>query len=152
MTDREQTEKAADRIREEFLLTLQELDRRRDHAFDVRYQVGQHRDALFIAGSAVALLALSGVGVALYNRRHRQERLFKKRLEGIRRAWSHPERLATSREEKPLALELGTKLVVIFGTALATSLARRSVSSLVPPQGQRTAFVPTGAARPASRP
>ena len=41
MTDREQTEKAADRIREEFLLTLQELDRRRDHAFDVRYQAAQ---------------------------------------------------------------------------------------------------------------
>jgi hypothetical protein len=146
MTDREQTEKAADRIREEFLLTLQELDRRREHAFDVKYQATQHRDGLVIAGSAVALLALAGVGVGLYRRRHREERLFKKRLEGLRRAWSHPERLATSREEKPLAVELGQKLVVIFGTALATSLAKRSVSSLVPPQGQKTVFVPTSAA------
>jgi hypothetical protein len=144
MTDREQTEKAADRIREEFLLTLQELDRRRDHAFDVKYQVSQHRDAVVIAGSALALLTLTGVGVALYRRRHRQERLFKKRLEGMKRAWSHPERLASSREEKPLAIEMGSKLVVIFGTALATSLAKRSVSSLVPPRGQKTAFVPAG--------
>jgi hypothetical protein len=142
MTDREQTEKAADRIREEFLLTLQELDRRRDQAFDVRYQAVQHKDALVIAGSAVALLALTSVGVAIYRSRHREERLFKRRIEGVRRAWSHPERLATSREEKPLAVELGTKLVVIFGTALATALAKRSVSSLVPPQGQKTAFVP----------
>jgi hypothetical protein len=142
MTDREQTEKAADRIREEFLLTLQELDRRRDHAFDVKYQVGQHRDAFVIAGSALALLALAGVGVGVYRRRHREERLFKKRLEGLRRAWTHPERLASTREEKPLAIEMGTKLVVIFGTALATSLAKRSVSSLVPPEGKKTAFVP----------
>ncbi len=39
-----------------------------------------------------------------------------------------------------------TKLVVIFGTALATSLAKRSVSSLVPPQGQKTVFVPAAGA------
>ncbi|HET9449957.1 MAG TPA: hypothetical protein VFO83_03705 [Aggregicoccus sp.] len=151
MTDREQTEKAADRIREEFLLTLQELDRRRDHALDVGYQVRQHRDAFVIAGSAVALLALAGVGVGIYRRRHREERLFKRRLEGIRRAWSHPERLASSREEKPLAIEMGTKLVVIFGTALATSLAKRSVTSLVPPQGKKVAFVPKESALPEAR-
>ena len=108
----------------------------------MKYQVGQHRDAFVIAGSALGLLALAGVGVGLYRRRHREERLFKKRLEGIRRAWTHPERLATTREEKPLAIEMGTKLIVIFGTALATSLAKRSVSSLVPPEGKRTAFVP----------
>ena len=41
MGDREQVEKTADRLRDELMLTLEELDRRRERAMDVKYQVRQ---------------------------------------------------------------------------------------------------------------
>lgn len=130
--DRAQVEHAADRIRGELLLTLEELDRRRERALNVRYQLTSHRDWLMVAGGAALVLAGLGVGVVLWRARHRQELLARKRREAVRRAWSHPDRLASQAEERPLSVELGRKLIIIFGTALASQIARSSVRTLVP--------------------
>lgn len=132
MTEREQIEKAADRIRDELLLTLQELDRRREHALDVRYQVHQHEELLKSAGGVLVLLAGVGISYAIWRARHREERLRRMRWEGVKRAWSHPERLARRHPERPVSQELGKKLVLIFASTLASAIAKRSVSTLVP--------------------
>jgi hypothetical protein len=138
MSDREKVERTADRIRDELLLTIEELDRRRERAMDVKYQlrhfVEQNRELLgWVAGGAMALVGLS-VGVSLWRARHREELLMRRRRVALRRAWEHPERLATGKKQQPFALELGQRLVLIFGTALATSLAKNAVQSLVPPK------------------
>ena len=138
MTEREQIEKAADRIRDELMLTLQELDRRREHALDVRYQVHQHEELLKAAGGVLLVLAGAGISYAVWRSRHREERLRRMRWEGLKRAWSHPERLARKAEpERPITQELGKRLVMVFATTLATAVARRSVSTLVPTGPQR---------------
>jgi hypothetical protein len=138
---REQVEKTADRIRDELMLTLEELDRRRERVMDVRYQASRHRTLL--KGAAVATLVVTGVGVgvAIWRARHRQLLLAKKRRRALKRAWDHPDRLATRAEQAPFAVELGKKLVMIFGTALATRIAKSSVQSLVPQRGSVPADV-----------
>lgn len=132
MGDREQVEQTADRIRDELLLTLEELDRRRARATDLRYHVNQHRDLLLVAGAAALVVLGAGVGFALYRARHHDQRVRRQRRKALERAWAHPDRLATSSEDKPLGTELGRKLVMIFATTLATAVARNSMQSLVP--------------------
>lgn len=132
MDDRTQVEHTADRIRDELLLTLEELDRRRARAMDVRYQLASHRDMLMMAGGAALMLVGVGVGVSIWRARHRQELLAKKRRKAMERVWTHPERVAASAESRPLSVELGRKLVLIFGSALATSIAKSSMQTLVP--------------------
>lgn len=136
---REQVEKTADRIRDELMLTLEELDRRRERVMDVRYQASTHRD--LIMGAAIAALVVTGVGVglAVWRSRYRQHHLAQRRMTAIRRAWNHPDRLASRAEQRPFAVEMGKKLIMIFGTALATSIAKSSVQSLVPRRNAQAA-------------
>ncbi|AEI64289.1 hypothetical protein [Corallococcus macrosporus] len=132
MGDRKQVEETADRIRDELLLTLAELDRRRERALDVRYHAMQHRDELMTAGAALLTVVGLGVGYAVYRARHRDEILRRKRRKALARAWEHPDRVASTAEQRPLGAELGRKLVLIFASALATAVARNAVVTLVP--------------------
>ncbi|WIG93551.1 hypothetical protein [Myxococcus sp. SDU36] len=132
MGDRKQVEETADRIRDELMLTLAELDRRRERALDVRYHARQHRTELMTAGAALLTVVGLGVGYAIYRARHRDEILRRKRRKALTRAWEHPDRLASTAEQRPLGAELGRKLVLIFASALATAVARNAVVTLVP--------------------
>jgi hypothetical protein len=132
MSDREQVEHTADRIRDELLLTLEELDRRRDRMLDVRYQAERHRDLLVGVAITAAVLTGVGVGVIVWRVRHRQEILARHRVKAVRRAWQHPDRVASSAEQRPFPVELGRKLILIFASALATRIAKNSVQTLVP--------------------
>ena len=141
MGDREQVEKTADRLRDELLLTLEELDRRRERALDVKYQVRQavekNRDVLIQAGGVALALVVVGMGVSWWRARHREELLWKHRAQAVRRAWEHPDRVASHAEERPVGIELGRKLVLIFVSTLASAMAKRAVQSLVPPSEQQ---------------
>lgn len=132
MSAREQVEHTADRIRDELLLTLEELDRRRDRMMDIRYQAERHRDLLMGVAITAAVLTGVGLGVAVWRARHRQQILARHRMKAVKRAWQHPDRLASSAEQRPLPVELGRKLVIIFASALATRIAKNSVQTLVP--------------------
>lgn len=132
LSAREQVERTADRIRDELLLTLEELDRRRDRVLDVRYQALRHRNFLVGAAITAAVLTGVGVGVAVWRVRHRQQILARHRMRAVKRAWQHPDRVASTAEQRPLPVELGRKLVIIFASALATRIARNSVQTLVP--------------------
>lgn len=132
LSDREQVERTADRIRDELLLTLEELDRRRDRMLDVRYQAMRHRDLLVGAAITAAVLTGVGLGIAVWRARHRQQILARHRVKAVQRAWQHPDRVASSAEQRPFPVELGRKLVLIFATALATRIAKNSVQVLVP--------------------
>jgi len=132
MSAREQVELTADRIRDELLLTLEELDRRRDRILDIRYQALKHRDFLVAAAITAAVLTSVGLGLAVWRARHRRRILARHRMKAVKRAWRHPDRLASSAEQRPLPVELGRKLVIIFASALATRIAKNSVQTLVP--------------------
>ncbi|XXF77624.1 hypothetical protein P2318_31910 [Myxococcaceae bacterium GXIMD 01537] len=129
---RAQVESAADRIRDGLMLTLEELDRRRARMTDVRYLLTENRSVLLMVGGAALACVGMGVGFFIWRSRHRHRLLPRKRREAMRRVWFHPDRVATTSEERPLAAELGRKVVLIFATALASSIAKSSVRTLVP--------------------
>ena len=132
MDDRKQVEQTADRIRDELLLTLEELERRRERALSVKYQAEQHKDLLIAAGAIGMVVVGLGVGYAIYRSRHHDERLREQRRIALKRAWEHPESVAYAAKQRPLGAELGRKLVLIFATSLATRIAQNSVRTLVP--------------------
>ncbi|OJH41362.1 hypothetical protein [Cystobacter ferrugineus] len=136
MSEREQVERTADRLRDELLLTLEELDRRRERALDIKYQARQllernRQTLLAVGGVALAVIAV-GAGFSWWNERRQARIVWERRGRALRRAWAHPDQVASSAKEQPLALELGRKLVFIFGSALASALAKNAVSTLVP--------------------
>lgn len=142
MSEREQVERTADRLRDELLLTIEELDRRRERALDLRYQARQllerNRELLLTVGATTAGLVVVGMGYSWWRQYRRRRVVWSRRGKALRRAWEHPDQVASSSEEKPFALELGRKLFFIFGTALASALARNAVQTLVPPSALQT--------------
>jgi hypothetical protein len=129
---REQVERAADRIREDFLATLKELERRRHQAMDFRYQVRTHRALLIGVGASVGALIAAAWGLARLKARRRRATLRQQRWKALGRAWRHPRRLATKAPGRPLPAELGRKASTAFLSALAVQLARRSATAMVP--------------------
>ncbi|WNG21316.1 hypothetical protein [Cystobacter fuscus] len=136
MSDREQVERTADRLRDELLLTLEELDRRRERALDVKYQLRQllarNRETLLAAGGVAVAMVVVGAGFSWWNERRQARIVWERRGRALRRAWEHPDQVASASRKQPLALELGRKLVFIFGSALASALAKNAVATLVP--------------------
>jgi hypothetical protein len=129
---REQIEKAADRIRGEFLLTLRELERRRDEALDVRGQLTRHKRGLELAGVAAVIAAAAVVAGVILNRRRQRHTRGKRLVKGISRAWKHPERIASRAKQRPVPAELGRKLAGTVVTTLAGQLVRRAVHEVLP--------------------
>lgn len=138
LSDREQVERTADRLRDELMLTIEELDRRRELALDLKYQgrrlLARNRELLLTVGGVALGLVGVGLGVSWWNARRHREVVWERRSKAIKRAWNNPDRVASASKERPMALELGRKLFFIFATALATALARNSVQTLVPPK------------------
>lgn len=121
----QQAEHSADRIRDELLRTLEELDRRREDVLDVKRQAKEHWPLLAgigatLVGMVVAKAALSRAlapGVHAYKQH--------KRRDALARAWEHPERIAPPRHSPILAW--APKLVTAAGAAVAFALTRRLV-------------------------
>ena len=125
----EQAERTADRIREELFRTIDEIDRRREEAMDWRYQAKAAWPALAVAGGVIAVVVTARVLLGRRAREKRVEALNRERARTLRRAWSHPERVAPVREN--LGVEFGTKLLMIAGTAIATQVARKAAKRIV---------------------
>jgi hypothetical protein len=106
-TDGEAAERVIEReigdLRQDLDGIVNELDRRRHEAFDVRLQLRRHRTAVVTAGAVAALIAVGGF-IAWRNARLRQDRLTV-RLQNLGRAIAimsrHPERLEHALEGRP---------------------------------------------------
>ncbi|MFL5319658.1 MAG: hypothetical protein ACJ790_08360 [Myxococcaceae bacterium] len=125
-----QVELAADRYRTELIATLQELDRRRVEAMDVRGQLLRHKTALFIAGGAVVLLAGAAITASILRSRNEKAVMRRERVRGFIRAWDHPKRVASKAPDRPLPAELIRKFAITFGTALAANYAKKSATAI----------------------
>ncbi len=128
----EQVERTADRLREEFLITLRELDRRRHRAMDVRTLVRDNRRVLLAAGAGLAALVIVVVGVTVALTRTRRTRMDRRRLEGFRRAWENPDRLATRAEDMPRPLGILLNLLKVAVVAAGSQIIRRTVQRSLP--------------------
>lgn len=129
---RDQIERSADRIRDELLVTLKELDRRRHLATNLRYQLERHGGLVLGIGLGSVLVLGTWMGLVFLRRRSRRRHRFERRMEGMRRAWRYPERLASRATDAPSPLQLGRKVGTTFLLALGTRLARKAAAGLVP--------------------
>jgi hypothetical protein len=128
---REQIERTADRIRDELLVTLRELDHRRHEATDLKLQVRRH--APLLVGVAFVLSALAaGTAVLVAWRVRNSPVKARKRIAGLRRAWRYPERIATRAEQRPFGVELARRLGMAAAVALGSQLVRRGAERLLP--------------------
>lgn len=129
---REQIERTADRIRDEWLVTLQELDRRKEEATDLRLQARRHAGVFVSVGAGLTALVGGAVAFGVWRTRHRQRLRMQKRWEAARRAWNQPERLAVRSEDRAWPVELVQKLGLALGLAFGTQFARRTAQALLP--------------------
>jgi len=127
-----QVAKAADRLRDEFLVTLRELDRRANRAMDVRGLIRDNRRVVVAAGAGLAAVVLVIIASSVAVSRSRDSRLGERRLAGFRRAWDNPERIARRRTELPPPVRILTLLLKISAVAAGTQLLRRTVRRALP--------------------
>jgi len=123
---REQAERTADRVRAELLSTLQELDRRRHRALDLRYQIEKHFSLVVAIAAGAGLVAAGALLLAVMRARLRRENLIGERIRGFIRAWDNPERIANS---DPVAAR---RMAIALAVTLATQLAKRGAQRLLP--------------------
>ena len=127
-----QVEKTADRLRDEFLVTLRELDRRRHRAMDVRGLMRDNRRVLIAVGAGLAavILVIAGTTVALS--RSRRARLPSRRMQGMRRAWENPDRLASRADDRARPRGILISLLKVALVAAGSQLIRRTVQRALP--------------------
>jgi hypothetical protein len=121
-------EKEITTLRGEIGAVVDELDRRRREALDVRLQLRRHPVAVAIAGVALAALLGGTVALLVYDGRRKRRASYKaKQLRiAVGRMMEHPERVA--RGEPPPA----EKILAAVGTAVATLLVKRAVDRAIP--------------------
>jgi hypothetical protein len=130
-----QVEKTADRLRDEFLVTLRELDRRRHRAMDVRGLMRDNRRVLLAAGAGLAAVIIVIVGTTVALSRSRRARLPSRRMQGLRRAWENPDRLASRAEDVPRPARILSGLLKVALVAAGTQFVRRAVQRALPAGG-----------------
>jgi len=122
-----QITQTADRLRDAFLVTLRELDRRRQRAMDIRGLLRENRRVLVAAGAGVAALIVVVIGASVALSRSRDSRLPERRLHALRRARENPDRIATRAGDRPRPVGVLLSLVKLAAVAAGTQLIRRAV-------------------------
>lgn len=127
VAEESQVARTADRLRDEFLVTLRELDRRAQRALDVRGLIRDNRRVVIAAGAGLAAVVVVIIGTSVALSRSRQPRLPERRIEGLRRARGNPDRLATRAQDLPRPLGVLVSLLKVAVLVTGTQLIRRSV-------------------------
>jgi hypothetical protein len=120
----------ANEARSRLLHTIDQLDRRRHEALDLRLQLQRHFLQLVLTGAVLFLatvgaVVLVGQYIAGATRRRRRDRW---RL--ARRVWLHPDRALRS-EQPSLLRAFGQSLLLAILGAAVTQPARRFAAALV---------------------
>jgi len=127
-----QIQKTADRLRDEFLVTLRELDRRRQRAMDVRGLMRENRRVLIAAAAGLGAVVVVIIGTSVALSRSRDSRLGERRVQSLVRAWENPDRIATRANDLPRPLGLLLGLLKVTAMAVGAQLLRRAVRQALP--------------------
>ena len=127
-----QVARAADRFRDELLVTLRELDRRRQRVMDVQTLVRDNRRVLLAVGAGLLSAGVVAAGAAIALGRSRRGRLAERRVEGLRRAWKHPDRLASRAGDAPWPARIALGLLKVAVLTAGSQLIRRRLQAALP--------------------
>jgi len=126
-----QVVQTADRLRDGLLVTLRELDRRAHRAMDVRTLLRDNRRVVIAAGAGLAAVVVVIIGASAAVSRSRDSRVNERRLQGLRRAWDNPERIAP-RSGVPRVAGAMVSLLAMVGLAAGARFLRRRVQRALP--------------------
>lgn len=124
-------ERRADFLRAQLLDTIDRIERRAHELTNVRLQLGRH--ASVVRTFSIAGITLVGAGVALgfYRFRTRDERRRHQRRRAIRRAFEHPDRVA-SYKDRTFFVQLLRNVALGSLTFVAMQMAKRSLRHALP--------------------
>jgi len=129
--ERELLTQRADDVRSRLDATLDELDHKRHHPFEMLPPIELPRAPFRVIAGSVATALVAGVGLAVYRIARRPQRLRSARVEALQRLWNHPER-AFQAGRTSVWQELGRRLLVGGASFLATQLLRRALDLALP--------------------
>jgi hypothetical protein len=131
---RDELAREANQVRTKLLRTVEQLDRRRHEALDLRVQLQRHVRQLTVVGGAILLgtcaamvLVFQRVSTATERRRRNRWRLAK-------RVWWHPERALRADRRTSFLGALLRPLLLALANALVILPARRWVMRMLPAQ------------------
>jgi hypothetical protein len=124
-----QVARTADRLRDQFLVTLRELDRRAHRAMDVRALLRDNRRVVVAAGAGLAAVVVVIIATSVALSRSRQSRLPQLRVRALRRAWQRPDRIAPGPRRLGLGLALLKVAVIAGGSQLIRNAVRRTLAA-----------------------
>jgi hypothetical protein len=138
---RDELAREANQVRTKLLRTVEQLDRRRHDALELRVQVQRHMRQLAIVGGAVLLGTCAAMVLMVHRISTSTERRRRNRWKLAKGVWQHPERALRAGRRTSFLGALLRPILLALANALILLPARRVVLRLLPapPAADRSA-------------
>jgi hypothetical protein len=130
---RDELAREANQVRTKLLRTVEQLDRRRHDALELRVQVQRHMRQLVVAGGVILLGACAAMVLVAHRISSAADRRRRNRWRLAKGVWQHPERALRAGRRTSLLGALLRPLLLALANALVMLPARRFVLRLLPP-------------------
>jgi hypothetical protein len=142
---RDELAREANQVRTKLLRTVEQLDRRRHDALELRVQVQRHMRQLVVAGSVILLGTCAAMVLVVQRISTATDRRRRNRWKLAKGVWQHPERALRAGRRTSFLGALLRPVVLALANVLLVLPARRLILRLLPPA------TPAPADRPAAR-
>jgi hypothetical protein len=130
---RDELAREANQVRTKLLRTVEQLDRRRHDALELRVQVQRHMRQLAVAGGAILVGTCAAMVLLVHRISTATERRRRNRWRLVKGAWQHPERALRAERRTSYLGALLRPLLLVLANALVMFPLRRYVARLLPP-------------------
>jgi hypothetical protein len=135
---RDELAREANQARTKLLRTVEQLDRRRHDALELRVQVQRHVRQLAVAGGAILLGTCAAMVLLAHRISTATERRRRNRWKLAKGVWQHPERALRAGRRTSFLGALLRPILLTLANALVIFSARRFISRLLPPATSET--------------
>jgi hypothetical protein len=133
---RDELAREANQVRTKLLKTVEQLDRRRHEALDLRVQLQRHVRQLTMVGGAILLGTCAAMVLVFHRVSTATERRRRNRWRLAKRVWWHPERALRADRRTSFLGALLRPVLLALANALVILPARLWVMRLLPPPRQ----------------
>jgi hypothetical protein len=129
---RDELAREANQVRTKLLRTVEQLDRRRHEALDLRTQVQRHVRQLAVVGGAILLGTCAAMVLVAHRMSTAPERRRRNRWRLARSVWRHPERSLRADRRTSFLAALVRPLLLALANAIVIFPARRWLTRALP--------------------
>jgi hypothetical protein len=147
---RDELAREANQVRTKLLRTVEELDRRRHEALDIRAQLHMHVRQLLLFGGVLVVATAGAVALVVQRISTSGQRRRRDRWRLAKRVWHHPERTLRG-ERRSFFGELARSILLAIASAAVTLPVKRAVMHFLEPgEGREGEQAMSGASSAAS--